>query len=55
MITEDQREIIIDILTNTESLDKISLELDNVSKTFAIKYEHLDSEWFKELQASSVI
>jgi len=49
MISEEQRETLIDIFENHEVPEKMHIELDPVSRDVTIKIEHLDSEWFKEL------
>lgn len=50
---EDQyelfRDILVDIFGNTEASEKITIEFDEISKTFNVKYENCDPEWFKEL------
>lgn len=51
MITDDQHELLKDIITNTERTDKLSVRLDPVSRTMTIEYDDLDDEWFKEMQA----
>lgn len=51
MICESQHELLKDIFSNTERPDKITICLDAVSRSIAVKYEDLDDEWFKELQA----
>lgn len=51
MITNDQHELLKDIITNTERADKLSVRLDPVSRTMTIEYDDLDDEWFKAMQA----
>jgi hypothetical protein len=53
MITDDQREILADIFENTEALDKITVEIDPVSRSVTIRYEDIDAEWFRELREAS--
>lgn len=52
MITSAQQAVLADIFANSERPDKMTLELDPVSRTVRIVYEDLDDEWFKELEAS---
>ena len=54
VITEEQRKCLIDILENMDSLYKISIDLDHVSRKVTIIYDGCDDEWFRELQASMV-
>lgn len=51
MITNDQHELLKDIITNTERADKLSVRLDPVSRTMTVEYDDMDDEWFKEMQA----
>jgi hypothetical protein len=54
MITDAQREILADIFDNTEALDKITVEIDPVSRSVTIRYEDLDDEWFRELAEAAL-
>lgn len=49
MITNDQHELLKDIINNTETPYKLTLSLDHVSKSLTVQYEDLDEEWFREL------
>lgn len=49
MITESMRLQLLDILENTEALDKITVTADHTSRSVTIYYEHLDDEWFREV------
>lgn len=49
-MTEDQRELLLDIFENTEAINKISITLEPLSRNITIVYEDLDDEWFRELQ-----
>lgn len=48
-MNETQREVLLDILENTESLYKIEIMFDKLSRDVTIQYDHMDDEWFKEL------
>jgi hypothetical protein len=48
-ITEDMRQLLVDILNNTERLDKISIAVDPSTRTITIRYDDLDEEWFDEM------
>jgi len=51
-MTEDEREILLDIFENTESPNKIKITLDPISRDVTIVYEDCDDEWFRELQSA---
>jgi len=51
MMTEEQRELMIEILTDTERLDKISVRLDRATRSVVVEYSDLDDEWFKLMEA----
>ncbi len=48
-LTEDMRQVLVDILNNTERLDKISITADAVTRTIVVTWEDLDEEWFDEM------
>lgn len=49
MISELQREALLDIFENTEVLDKISIIIDETTNTATISYYDMDEEWLNEL------
>jgi len=50
---EQTREVLLDILENHESLDKITVTTEGpMVRTVTIVINDLDDEWFKELQES---
>lgn len=49
MITDEQHELLKDIIGNTERPDKLTVRLDHVSRTMIVEYEDMDDEWFKEM------
>lgn len=50
---EETREVLLDILKNHEALEKITVTTDGIIfRTVTITIEHLDGEWFRELQES---
>ncbi len=49
MITTDQQELLADIFENSTRPEKMSIHLNEDSRTVTIIYENLDREWFKEL------
>lgn len=51
MITDEQHELLKDIICNTERPEKINLKLDSVSRSIVIEYDDIDDEWFKEMLA----
>lgn len=50
MITESMRALLLDIIENTERLEKIDVRVDPVSRTVTITYDDLDDEWFNEVR-----
>lgn len=52
-MTDEQFEVLQDIIENTERPDKITVSLDKATRTMTIVYESLDEEWFKEMVAAS--
>lgn len=50
MITEDQRELLLGILSETERLDKVQLSIDPTTRNVTIVLEDLDDEWFNEVR-----
>jgi hypothetical protein len=50
MITKEQQETLVDIFTNSDRSDKMSIEFDTFSRTVTIRYEDIDGEWFNELR-----
>lgn len=51
-MNEETRQLLLDILRNTERLDKVTVEADPISRTVTIRYEDLDDEWFREVMQS---
>ena len=51
-MTEDEREILLDIFENTESPNKVKITFDPISRDVTIVYEDCDDEWFLELQSA---
>lgn len=51
-MTEEQRELLLDIFENTESPNKVTISLDPISRDVTIVYEDMDDEWFRELQSA---
>ena len=49
MITDDQHELLKDIINNTERHDKLTVRLDQVSRTMTVEYDDIDDEWFREM------
>lgn len=49
MISEPLRQLLVEILSDTEALHKISVAVDPVSRSVAIVYADLDDEWFREV------
>lgn len=49
MITEDQHELLKDIIDNTERPDKLTVRLDPASRTMVVEYEDMEDEWFREM------
>lgn len=47
---EEVLSVLADIFSNTERPDKITVSIDEVTRDIVVKYEHLDSEWFRELR-----
>jgi hypothetical protein len=45
---EQERELLADIFTNLESLDKVQITLDSGSRSVTIVYKDCDDEWFRE-------
>jgi hypothetical protein len=48
MISPRLRDLLEEIVRDTERLDKLTVQLDLVSRTLTIVYEDLDDEWFWE-------
>ena len=49
MITIEQHEMLKDIINNTERQDKLTVRLNQTSRTMTIEYEGVDEEWFMEM------
>ena len=45
------RALLVEILTDTDRIDKLSVMADPTSRTVMIVYEDMDDEWFKEVHA----
>lgn len=54
-LTENQRDILLDIFQNIERLDKFKILFDDRTRNVTIIYEDCDDEWFLELLNSSEI
>ena len=50
MISEEVRQELLDILANTDSLDKISVKMDDVTRDVVITWEHMGRGWFSDLK-----
>ena len=53
-MSEEGRELLLDIFENTEALQKIIITLDPLTRDVTILYEDCDDEWFRELQAAQI-
>lgn len=53
-MNEEMRAVLLDIIQNTELLDKVSVTLNPLTRDVVITYEDLDDEWFKELEVAKV-
>lgn len=47
--TQDQIQLLIDILANTEALEKIHIEQDQGTRTLYVQFVDLDDEDFREM------
>lgn len=53
MISEQLRLAILEVFSETERLDKVTVSADPVSSTVTIVYEDIDDEWFRDLGGES--
>lgn len=49
-MTKEQRELLLEILGDTEAPWKVEITTDPVSRSLIVRYEDLDDEWFREIQ-----
>lgn len=54
VISESQREVLLDIFENTERLDKISISTNKDTKTVTVVYEDIDEQWFFEVEGDVI-
>lgn len=52
MITDDQRELLLYILRETDSLDKIVLRANDLTRTVEVVLEDLDDEDYQDLRST---
>ena len=49
MIKPEQLEVLADIFGNTERPDKITVELNQSTRSLTVHYDDLDEEWFRDM------